>query len=257
MNSPDKEYSMSRESKMSDIEQAIRRALQRRDRGCRFSGCTAHKYVDAHHIVHWADGGETKMDNLVLLCRHHHRLVHEGGFDVRMTANGPEFTDATGRAIPAVAETRSRGNVFVLKLQNRKRGLALGAETTIPMGRRANGRWNGGRRVVAVRIARRPCLSTIVSAGAIESVMMCRSKLSGASYRGYAACRGLIRSISFLPDSAASHRSIARCAFIQNSGELPKSRPSRNAISGLTARRWTPAHQSPRINPCARAPSAC
>ena len=78
------------------------------------------------------------MDNLVLLCRHHHRLVHEGGFDVRMTANGPEFTDATGRTIPAVAETRSRGNVFVLKLQNRKRGLALGAETTIPL-------WEGER----------------------------------------------------------------------------------------------------------------
>jgi len=124
--------------KTRSIPPAIRRALQRRDRGCRFSGCTAHKYVDAHHIVHWADGGETKMDNLVLLCRHHHRLVHEGGFDVRMTANGPEFTDATGRTIPAVAETRSRGNVFVLKLQNRKRGLALGAETTIPL-------WEGER----------------------------------------------------------------------------------------------------------------
>jgi len=124
--------------KTRSIPPAIRRALRRRDQGCRFPGCTAHKYVDAHHIMHWADGGETKMDNLVLLCRHHHRLVHEGGFDVRMTASGPEFTDATGRTIPAVAETRSRGNVFALKVQNRESGLEIGAETTVPL-------WEGER----------------------------------------------------------------------------------------------------------------
>src|SRR6056297_1970764 len=124
--------------KTRSIPPAIRRALRRRDQGCRFPGCTAHKYVDAHHIMHWADGGETKMDNLVLLCRHHHRLVHEGGFDVRMTASGPEFTDATGRTIPAVAETRSRGNVIALKVQNRESGLEIGAETTVPL-------WEGER----------------------------------------------------------------------------------------------------------------
>ncbi|HKK29953.1 MAG TPA: HNH endonuclease signature motif containing protein [Alphaproteobacteria bacterium] len=124
--------------KTRSIPPAIRRALRRRDQGCRFPGCTAHKYVDAHHIMHWADGGETKMDNLVLLCRHHHRLVHEGGFDVRMTASGPEFTDATGRTIAAVAETRSRGNVFALKVQNRESGLEIGAETTVPL-------WEGER----------------------------------------------------------------------------------------------------------------
>ena len=95
--------------KTRSIPPAIRRALQRRDHGCRFPGCTAHKYVDAHHITHWADGGETKMENLVLLCHHHHRLVHEGGYGVQMTASGPEFTDQTGRMIPATAETRSRG----------------------------------------------------------------------------------------------------------------------------------------------------
>ncbi len=55
------------------IPPAIRRALNRRDQGCRFPGCTAHRFVDAHHIHHWADGGETRLDNLVLLCRRHHR----------------------------------------------------------------------------------------------------------------------------------------------------------------------------------------
>jgi len=117
--------------KTRTIPPAIRRALQRRDRGCRFPGCTAHKHVDAHHIVHWADGGETRLDNLVLLCRHHHRQVHESGYSVRMTSNGPTFTDPIGRTIEPAAETRFRGNVFVLKRQHRAIGLTIDAETTL------------------------------------------------------------------------------------------------------------------------------
>ena len=64
--------------KTRTIPSAIRRALKRRDLGCRFPGCVNSRFVDGHHIVHWADGGETKLSNLVLLCRHHHRLLHEG-----------------------------------------------------------------------------------------------------------------------------------------------------------------------------------
>jgi len=120
------------------IPPAIRRALQRRDYGCRFPGCTAHRFVDAHHIQHWADGGETRLDNLVLLCRHHHRLVHEGGYGVRMTARGPAFSDPTGRIIPPAPETRFRGNVFALKLANRRNGLEIGPQTPIPL-------WQGER----------------------------------------------------------------------------------------------------------------
>ena len=52
------------------IPPSIRRALKARDGGCRFPGCTNHKFVDGHHIKHWSDGGETSLDNLVLLCRH-------------------------------------------------------------------------------------------------------------------------------------------------------------------------------------------
>jgi 5-methylcytosine-specific restriction endonuclease McrA len=66
--------------KIRTIPPSIRRALQARDRSCRFPGCTARR-CDAHHIDHWADGGATSLDNLVLLCRRHHRAVHEGGFD--------------------------------------------------------------------------------------------------------------------------------------------------------------------------------
>jgi hypothetical protein len=64
--------------KTRSIPPAIRRALATRDGGCRFPGCTHRRYVDAHHIEHWADGGPTRLSNLVTLCRLHHRLVHEG-----------------------------------------------------------------------------------------------------------------------------------------------------------------------------------
>ena len=66
----------------------MRRAQSARDDGCRFPGCSSHRFCDGHHIVHWQNGGETSLDNLVLLCRHHHRLVHEGGFDCRKSESG-------------------------------------------------------------------------------------------------------------------------------------------------------------------------
>jgi len=67
--------------KTRTIPPSIRRALASRDTGCRFPGCTSRR-CDAHHIQHWVDGGATRLDNLVLLCRRHHRAVHEGGFGV-------------------------------------------------------------------------------------------------------------------------------------------------------------------------------
>ena len=74
--------------KTRSIPPAIRRALHTRDGGCRFPGCTHRRYVDAHHIEHWADGGETKLSNLVTLCRLHHRLVHEGEIMVEAQIGG-------------------------------------------------------------------------------------------------------------------------------------------------------------------------
>ena len=60
----------------------IRRALEARDRTCRYPGCNHGRWLDAHHVVHWADGGETSLENLVLLCTHHHKLLHEGEFQI-------------------------------------------------------------------------------------------------------------------------------------------------------------------------------
>lgn len=71
-----------------NISAPLRRLLTARDKGCRFPGCANSRYVDMHHIKHWANGGETKPSNLVSLCRFHHRAVHEGGFDVRILDDG-------------------------------------------------------------------------------------------------------------------------------------------------------------------------
>lgn len=88
------------------IPPAIARALRTRDPCCRFPGCTQHRHVDAHHVEHWAHGGAMKLSNLVLLCRRHHRAVHEGGVAVRLLDDGATlFVDALGRRIDAAPPT--------------------------------------------------------------------------------------------------------------------------------------------------------
>ena len=69
------------------VPTAIRRALEHRDQRCRFPGCT-NRLTDAHHVRHWADGGPTRLDNLMLLCRRHHRAVHEEGYRVTPIVGG-------------------------------------------------------------------------------------------------------------------------------------------------------------------------
>jgi uncharacterized protein DUF222/HNH endonuclease len=70
------------------VPSATRRALIARDKGCRFPGCDCPPaWTDAHHIKHWADGGSTTLDNLILLCRRHHRLVHEEGWTLQIDQN--------------------------------------------------------------------------------------------------------------------------------------------------------------------------
>jgi len=70
------------------IPPAVKRALASRDGGCRFPSCNRTRFTEGHHIEHWADGGETKLTNLITLCRFHHRLLHEGGFGLRVTDDG-------------------------------------------------------------------------------------------------------------------------------------------------------------------------
>ena len=84
--------------KTRTIPPALRRALETRDRGCRFPGC-GRRFADAHHVKHWADGGGTSLGNTILLCRHHHMLVHEGGWTMGLDGEGrPIFFDPRGHA---------------------------------------------------------------------------------------------------------------------------------------------------------------
>ncbi len=75
------------------ISAGLRRALFLRDRGCAFPGChRPPRHCQGHHIRHWANGGPTNLNNLVLMCAHHHRLLHRSGWEVRIAADGlPEF----------------------------------------------------------------------------------------------------------------------------------------------------------------------
>ena len=73
---------------------AQRRALVARDGGCTFPGCTAPPtWCDAHHLVHWRHGGRTDLDNLILACRHHHRVAHRHGWTV--TLSDDQWTEWT------------------------------------------------------------------------------------------------------------------------------------------------------------------
>ena len=87
--------------KQRTVSTPLRRALWARDRHCTFPGCHRTRFVDAHHVRHWVEGGETSVDNLVLLCSFHHRLLHEGGYRIRRDYQGEYyFLRADGRAIP-------------------------------------------------------------------------------------------------------------------------------------------------------------
>ena len=87
--------------KQRTVSTPLKRALYARDRGCTFPGCHRKRYLDGHHLRHWVDGGETSADNMTLLCTHHHRLLHEGGFSIVRDEGGTlRFVTDDGRSIP-------------------------------------------------------------------------------------------------------------------------------------------------------------
>jgi 5-methylcytosine-specific restriction endonuclease McrA len=85
------------------IPPALRRALYHRDQGCRFPGCGL-RFTQGHHLRHWAHGGPTTLSNLAMLCRRHHRAVHEEGYQVARLPDGTlKFRRPDGRPLPEVA----------------------------------------------------------------------------------------------------------------------------------------------------------
>ena len=116
------------------IPPALRRALQHRDKGCRFPGCGL-PFGQGHHIRHWAHGGPTKLSNLAMLCRRHHRAVHEEGFQVERQPNGElRFRRPDGRLLPDVPEPAAvpANPTDTLQAQNGEAGVHINARTSMP-----------------------------------------------------------------------------------------------------------------------------
>jgi hypothetical protein len=116
------------------IPPALRRALHHRDRTCRFPGCGL-PFGQGHHVRHWAQGGPTTLSNLALLCRRHHRAVHEEGYQVDRTPEGTlQFRCPRGRPLPDVppAAAVPADPVQVLRATNVANGLHLHAKTGLP-----------------------------------------------------------------------------------------------------------------------------
>ena len=82
--------------KTRTIPSALRRALEARDQICRFPGCSNRRWLDAHHVVHWIEGGETNLENTLLVCRFHHRFLHEHHYSIQ----GGHFLDPQGSPVP-------------------------------------------------------------------------------------------------------------------------------------------------------------
>jgi 5-methylcytosine-specific restriction endonuclease McrA len=127
------------------IPPALRRALHHRDRGCRFPGCGL-PLSEGHHVRHWAEGGPTTLSNLALLCRRHHRAVHEEGYRIDREPDGAlRFRRPDGRLLPQVppSSTVPADPVKVLRARHEAQGLRLHARTTCPswLGERLDVGW--------------------------------------------------------------------------------------------------------------------
>jgi hypothetical protein len=127
------------------IPPALRRALHHRDRNCRFPGCNV-RFGQGHHVRHWAQGGPTTLSNLALLCRRHHRAVHEEGYRVERMPDGTlQFRRSDGRILPDVSPppVLPVDPVVALRERHSAQGLQLHARTGIPgwLGERLDVGW--------------------------------------------------------------------------------------------------------------------
>ncbi len=127
------------------IPPALRRALHHRDRGCRFPGCSG-RFAEGHHLRHWAHGGPTTLSNLALLCRRHHRAVHEEGYQVSRGPDGTlRFRRPDGRPLPEVPLPAAVPGdpVEALRASHDSQGLRVTARTACAgwLGERLNVGW--------------------------------------------------------------------------------------------------------------------
>src|SRR5207302_1687409 len=116
------------------IPPALRRALHYRDGACRFPGC-GRRFGQGHHIKHWANGGPTTLSNLALLCRWHHRVVHEAGYRMERQPDGQlRVWRPDGRLLPDVPSPAvvPAQPVHALRARHDAQGLRVDARTSMP-----------------------------------------------------------------------------------------------------------------------------
>jgi len=116
--------------KRRTIAGALKRALHKRDACCVYPGCTNMIFLEGHHIKHWADGGETSLQNTALLCTHHHRFVHEYGYTIELGPDHrPRFRDPSGRPVAVVPSCPAPIDLGWPRIRAANEALAIDAET--------------------------------------------------------------------------------------------------------------------------------
>ena len=120
------------------VPRRIAHALRIRDGGCRFPGCGQSRWTDAHHIRHWADGGQTSLENLVTLCRYHHRSLHRGEYRIERGNDGTlVYMNARGSRLPSTiypqyaSERSVTERVQRLRDEHTDRGIEIDATTAV------------------------------------------------------------------------------------------------------------------------------
>ena len=92
------------------VSPQLKRALLARDKCCTYPSCSHEQFLEAHHVMHWADGGETSLDNTTMICSRHHRLLHEGGFTIHKNFAGEwYFRTAEGKVLPEAPMYKPEG----------------------------------------------------------------------------------------------------------------------------------------------------
>jgi len=116
--------------KRRTITGALKRALYKRDTACTYPGCTHRIFLEGHHIQHWADGGETSLQNAALLCSQHHRYVHEYGYTIDLGPDArPRFRDPRGRLVAVAPAPPAVTELGWPRIRAANEALAIDAET--------------------------------------------------------------------------------------------------------------------------------